>query len=100
MIEAISKRSIDLQTIQAFKQEVGWSLPLSEVEKLNLIFSNTMKEVYQQYKEDIDIGALYGESLMMLNPWKLWTNDGIITTPNTLLIIEIFDEIFAKLSKK
>jgi len=31
-----------------------------------------MKVVYVQYGEDLDIAALYAESMMLLSPWKMW----------------------------
>ena len=36
-------------------------------------FACAMREVYQQFSEDVDVAALFAESLMMLAPWNLWT---------------------------
>ena len=37
-------------------------------------YACAMREVYQQLSGDVDVAALFAESLMMLAPWKLWTS--------------------------
>jgi len=38
----------------------------------NTAYADAMKVVYVQYGEDLDIAALYAESMMLLSPWKMW----------------------------
>jgi len=39
-------------------------------------YNRAMKALHKKYPADADIAVIYGESIMNLNPWKLWTNDG------------------------
>ena len=51
--------------------------PLPEDPKtLEKAYSAAMKEVWEKFPKDADVGALYAESLMNLRPWELWTADG------------------------
>src|SRR5229473_6056505 len=44
--------------------------------KLSQDFAAAMKALSQKYPDDLDAATLYAESLMNLNPWKLWSLDG------------------------
>jgi len=45
------------------------------IEELARNYANAMRLVYKKYGgNDVDIAALFAESLMMLAPWKLWTS--------------------------
>jgi len=39
-------------------------------------YAHAMREVHRRYPDDPDAEALFAASLMNLNPWHLWTNDG------------------------
>lgn len=43
---------------------------------LDEAFADTMQGLARRYPIDPDVGALYAESLMNLQPWDLWTRDG------------------------
>src|SRR5208283_5129740 len=47
-----------------------------DYKKLSLDYAAAMKALSQKYPDDLDAAALYAESLMNLNPWKLWSHDG------------------------
>lgn len=38
----------------------------------NQAFANAMRSVYEQFPDDLDVTAIYADSLMNLTPWKLW----------------------------
>src|SRR5687768_8703146 len=44
--------------------------------RLDSAYVNAMREVARQYPRDLDAGALFGESLMVLRPWDQWTRTG------------------------
>jgi tetratricopeptide (TPR) repeat protein len=44
--------------------------------KLSLDYASAMGNLSQKYPDDLDAATLYAESLMDLNPWKLWSLDG------------------------
>jgi tetratricopeptide (TPR) repeat protein len=39
-------------------------------------YAAAMKDVAARFPDDADVQVLYAESMMNLNPWKLWTADG------------------------
>ena len=43
---------------------------------LDQAYADAMNAVYQEFVHDPDVGALYAESLMNLQPWDYWTTDG------------------------
>ena len=53
-----------------------------------------MQKVYEQFPGDPDVGALYAESLMNLQPWDLWTNDGQ-PKGRTTEIVEVLEWVMA-----
>jgi tetratricopeptide (TPR) repeat protein len=52
----------------------GSSAP--DYKQLSRDFSNAMKNLSEKYPDDLDAATLYAESLMDLDPWKLWSHDG------------------------
>jgi tetratricopeptide (TPR) repeat protein len=47
-----------------------------DYKKLSRDFAAAMKELSQKYPDDLDAATMYAESLMDLNPWKLWSLAG------------------------
>ena len=47
-----------------------------DYKKLSRDFAAAMKNLSEKYPDDLDAATFYAESLMDLNPWKLWTPDG------------------------
>ncbi|MFO7614256.1 MAG: tetratricopeptide repeat protein [Bacteroidales bacterium] len=60
--------------------------------ELDRAFAEAMRNVYQQFPDDPDIGALFAESLMNLHPWDLWTKDGN-AQPWTGEIVRVLERI-------
>lgn len=58
-------------------------------------FSQHMKIVYEKFSEDQDIGCIYVESLMNLNPWQLWEKNGN-PLPEAAEAKVVLDKIIAK----
>ncbi|HSQ58157.1 MAG TPA: hypothetical protein VLM40_20705 [Gemmata sp.] len=68
-----------------------YSDPLpKEPKELEKAYSAAMKEVWEKFPNDADVGSLYAESLMNLRPWELWTADGkpAPETPEILRALE------------
>jgi tetratricopeptide (TPR) repeat protein len=62
MIDALSKRfAID---------------PSGERRPLDEAYAEAMRQLFRQFPNDADIGALTAEALLELNPWDQWTLDG------------------------
>jgi tetratricopeptide (TPR) repeat protein len=47
-----------------------------DYKKLSRDFAAAMKGLSEKYPDDLDAATLYAESMMNLNPWRLWSLDG------------------------
>ena len=47
-----------------------------DYKKLANIYATGMRTLSRKYPEDLDAATMYAESLMDLDPWRLWTLDG------------------------
>jgi len=61
---------------------------------LDEAYARAMESVYREFPDDPDVGAIYAESLMNLQPWDLWERDG---TPKgrTLEIVAVLEHVLA-----
>ncbi|MBI4782177.1 MAG: hypothetical protein HY785_12770 [Oscillatoriophycideae cyanobacterium NC_groundwater_1537_Pr4_S-0.65um_50_18] len=50
--------------------------PVADRTALNLAYTNAMRQVAQQYPEDLDAATLFTEALMDTTPWDYWAEDG------------------------
>lgn len=54
-----------------------YALPIPEDRKpLDIAYADAMGQAYKHFSKDPDVGALYAESLMNLQPWDYWDNEG------------------------
>lgn len=61
--------------IKAVSKRYAWPAP-ADRRPLDEAYASAMGDVYKEFSKDGDIGTLYAESLMDLQPWDLWTKDG------------------------
>lgn len=54
-----------------------------------------MAKLNDKYPGDLDVMALYAESLMVLNPWAMWTTEADIApaNDNTLVVKAILERV-------
>jgi hypothetical protein len=50
--------------------------PKADLHALDRAYAGAMGKVAERYPDDLDAATLYAESMMNLNPWKLWSADG------------------------
>jgi hypothetical protein len=50
--------------------------PKADLPTLDHNYADAMAKLAARYPDDLDAATLYAESMMNLNPWKLWTADG------------------------
>jgi tetratricopeptide (TPR) repeat protein len=50
--------------------------PAAETKPQEQAFAAAMERVWREYPDDPDVGALFAESLMNLQPWDYWTREG------------------------
>ena len=58
-------------------------------------YANAMRDVAKRFPEDNDVQVLFAESLMNLNPWKLWTLEGK-PEPGTGEIVSRLETVLAR----
>jgi tetratricopeptide (TPR) repeat protein len=59
---------------------------------LDRVYADAMREVWQKYPKDPDVGAFFAEAMMNLRPWDQWTPDGK-PQPGTDEIIATLDAV-------
>ena len=66
-----------------------------DYKKLARDYAAHMRELVKKYPDDLDAATLFAESLMNLNPWKLWSLDG---TPaeNTAEIVQVLESVLER----
>jgi tetratricopeptide (TPR) repeat protein len=50
--------------------------PKADLHQLDVAYRDAMSKLVKSYPDDLDAATLYAESMMNLNPWKLWFHDG------------------------
>jgi tetratricopeptide (TPR) repeat protein len=68
--------AVEQALVQAVDQRYSWPAP-EDRSPLDQAYANAMEKAWHQFPEDPDVGALYAESLMNLQPWDLWTAGGV-----------------------
>ena len=58
-------------------------------------YSAAMGELSRTYPDDLDAATLYAESMMNLNPWKLWSSDGK-AAPGTDRIVSVLEWVLKR----
>ena len=69
--------------------------PNPDYRSLAIAYKDAMRAVLERYPDDLDAATLYAESIMNLNPWKLWNKDG---TPweGTLEAIRVLESVMQR----
>ena len=66
-----------------------------DYKQLSRNFAQAMKGLAEKYPDDLDAATIYAESLMDLNPWRLWSVDGK-AGENTEEIIRVLESVLAR----
>ncbi|WP_375746388.1 hypothetical protein NR800_17760 [Corallococcus interemptor] len=83
--------------IGALSQRYGGPEPRTpeEMKPFSQAYANAMRDVAKRFPEDNDVQVLFAESLMDLNPWKLWTLEGK-PAPGTGEIVSRLESVLAR----
>lgn len=68
-----------------------WPAPADRT-RLDLAYAAEMEAAWRRYPNDPDIGTLFAESLMNLQPWDLWTPEGE-PKGRTLEIVAVLERV-------
>ena len=66
-----------------------------DYKKLARDYAAQMRELAKNYPDDLDAATLFAESLMNLNPWKLWSLDGR-PGENTEEIVRVLESVLER----
>ena len=66
-----------------------------DYKKLARDYAAAMRGLSQKYPDDLDAATIHAESLMNLNPWKLWTHDGM-PGENTEEIVRVLESVLMR----
>jgi tetratricopeptide (TPR) repeat protein len=80
--------------IRAAATRAVWPLP-EDRRILDERYAEAMREAWSAYPHEPDVGVLYAESLMNLQPWDYWTNEGE-PLDNALEIVEVLESVLAE----
>jgi tetratricopeptide (TPR) repeat protein len=65
---------------------------------LNAAYAEAMRDVAKRFPEDDDVQVLFAESMMDVNPWKLWSLDGA-PAPGTEEIVSTLEHVLTRSPK-
>jgi tetratricopeptide (TPR) repeat protein len=73
-----------------------YALPVPKDRKpLDQAYADAMEKAWHQFPDDPDIGALFAESLMNLQPWDLWTGEAA-PKGRAIEILAVLDRTLAR----
>ncbi len=75
MKRLLGASAVEKALIRAVAKRYTWPIP-ADRSALDRTYADAMQSAWQQFPDDPDVGALFAESLMNLQPWDLWTRDG------------------------
>ncbi len=84
---------VERALIRAVEKRYAWPPP-DDRRPLDEAYAAAMGDAYRAFPSDSDVGALYAESLMNLQPWDMWTHDGQ-PKHRTLEIVEVLEHVMA-----
>lgn len=83
---------------QALIHALAKRFPAEEVKDMspfNEAYAQAMKKVYEQYPNDVNVGAFYADAMMNQHPWDLWLKDGT-AQPWTPAICQLLETVLAQ----
>ena len=66
---------VERALVEAVVERYEWPAP-EDRSHLDQNYATAMERAWHQFPDDADVGALFAESLMNLQPWDLWTGEG------------------------
>ena len=87
-------RQIERDYVDAMAQRYSADMKADRA-ALERKYSAAMGELSRKYPDDLDAATLYAESMMNLNPWKLWSADGK-PAPGTDRIVAVLESVLRR----
>lgn len=83
--------AVEQALIRAVATRYVWPAP-EDRRALDEAYAAAMEEAYRAFPDDPDVGALFAEALMDLQPWDLWTPEGE-PKGRTLEIVDVLEHV-------
>lgn len=94
-VAALNNESpVEQALVRAVAQRYAWPAPEDRA-PLDQKYATAMEAVWHEFPDDPDVGALFAESLMNLQPWDLWTGGGE-PKGRALEIVAVLEHALAK----
>ncbi len=85
---------VEQALVRAVAKRYEWPAP-EDRSSLDQAYADAMEAVWHQFPDDADVGALFAESLMDLQPWDLWTPQGV-PKGRVLEVLAVLERTLAK----
>ena len=85
---------VEQALVRAVRQRYEWPAP-EDRSPLDQRYADAMEAAWHQFPDDADVGALFAESLMNLQPWDLWTGEGA-PKGRTMEIVAVLERTLAR----
>ncbi|MEX0717272.1 MAG: hypothetical protein WD066_11830 [Planctomycetaceae bacterium] len=85
---------VERALVRAVSRRYAWPVP-DDRQPLDERYAAAMERVWHRFPDDPDVGALFAESLMNLQPWDLWTGAGV-PKGRTLEILGVLERTLSK----
>ncbi len=79
--------------VRAVVERYEWPAPEDRA-FLDQAYADAMESAHEQFPDDPDIGTLYAESLMNLQPWDYWTTEGE-PKGRIVEVVDVLEEVIA-----
>jgi tetratricopeptide (TPR) repeat protein len=89
-----SESPIEQALIRAVAKRYAWPVPMDRA-PLDHAYADAMEEAWHKFPTDPDVGALFAESLMNLQPWDLWTT-AAVPKGRALEIVAVLEKTLEK----
>lgn len=69
--------------------------PPAEMAAHNRAYAEEMRDVAARFQDDLDVQVLFAEALMNIDPWRLWSAEGV-AAPGTVEIVDTLESVLAR----
>jgi tetratricopeptide (TPR) repeat protein len=72
---ASNASEVEQSLIEALSKRYAYPQPEDRA-PLDQAYAKAMREIWNRFPDDVDVGALFAEAMMDLRPWNQWTLEG------------------------
>lgn len=90
---------VERALIEAIRTRYPWSPDIEDFAPWNDAFADAMRKVHAEFRQDLDVCALFAEALMNRTPWQLWDlptgqpSEGADTLEALEVLENVFDDL-------